>query len=277
MLINLLTVLIVLALLYLILIMPRISNKPDVSGLMGRFYAHRGLHKGKDIPENSLPAFSLAIEKGYGIELDIQLTKDQVPIVFHDDDLKRVCGLDKKISNLTFEELRKLTLYDSKERIPHLEEALKLVDGKVPLIIELKASKAFDRENIISSAVSSYLDKYKGIYCVESFNPLVILWFKQNRPRVIRGQLVTNKTFRHTDFTNIFFNFILRNLLLNIFTKPDFIAYNYKFNHLITYNLCRKLYKPLTVAFTIQSQRDLDKNKDKFDLFIFDEFIPDEK
>jgi glycerophosphoryl diester phosphodiesterase len=267
--------LITLSLLYLILIMPRITNKPDVSGFMGRHYAHRGLHKGKDIPENSLTAIKLAVEHGYGIEFDIQVTKDQVPIVFHDDSLERVCGIDKNISDLNYDELKEITLYDSKEKIPHLKEVLDLVDGKVPLIIELKAGKAFDRESIICNTVSPYLDNYKGTYCIESFNPLILLWYKRNRPNIIRGQLATNKSFPNTDLINRLFNFLLRNLLFNGFTKPDFIAYNHKFSKLFTFNLCRKLYKPLTVAYTIQTQEDMDKALKIYDLIIFDEFIPE--
>lgn len=272
--IYILVIVIILTLLYLILIMPRIRKKPDISGLMGRHYAHRGLHKGRDIPENSMPAFKLAVEEGYGIEFDVHLTKDQVPVVFHDDNLKRLCGIDKNINDLSYEEVKNLNLYDTKETIPHLQDVLDLVDGRVPLIIEIKASKAFDKEKLISRIVSTYLDKYKGIYCVESFNPLVLLWFKQNRPNLVRGQLATHKTFKNTDFTNRFFNFALSNLLFNAFTKPDFIAYNYEYSHLFTYNLCRRLYKPLTVAYTIQTQDNLEKIRDRFDLIIFDEFIP---
>lgn len=120
--------------------MPKVLNKPNLSGFMGRYYAHRGLHQDKNIsPENSLAAFQLAVDNNYGIELDVNLTMDHVPIVFHDGDLKRVCGLDKKVNEMTFEELKSLRLYNSNERIPHLQEVLDLVDNQVPLIIELKA------------------------------------------------------------------------------------------------------------------------------------------
>lgn len=260
---------------YLLLIMPKIINRPNLEDFKGLHYAHRGLHQEKNIsPENSLAAFKLAVDKGYGIELDVQLSKDRIPVVFHDASLKRVCGVDKKVKELTFDELRELSLYDSNETIPHLQEVLGLVNGQVPIIIELKASKTFDREKSTCKAVAKYLDKYKGIYYVESFNPMIVLWFKNNRPHVIRGQLASKYIYKNTSLKNRFINFILRNLLLNILTRPDFIAYNHEYSNLITYRICKGLYKPLTVAYTIQSQEDLDMNKDKFDLFIFDMFIP---
>ena len=273
--INLLIIILIIIGIYFLLIMPKIINKPDVGDFISEYYAHRGLHQEKNIsPENSLAAFNLAIDNAYGIELDVQLSKDQIPVVFHDDNLKRVCGVNKRVKELTFDELRELSLYDSNERIPHFQEVLDLVKGQVPLIVELKASKAFDREKSTCKIVAPYLDEYKGLYCVESFNPLIVLWFKNNRPNVVRGQLATKSVYKNTSFKNRSLNFVLRNLLLNILTKPDFIAYNHVYSHLPSYRICKRIYKPLTMAYTIQSQKDLDKNKNRFDVFIFDRFIP---
>lgn len=274
MIINLVSIIIILAVIYLMMIMPKNSNRSDRSQFMGRFYAHRGLHQGKNIPENSLAAFKLAVDNGYGIEFDVRLTKDKVPVVFHDANLKRVCGVDKMVRDMDYEELREHTLYDSDEKIPHLQEVLDLVDGKVPLIVEIKVSKAFSSENLVCSMINLYLHQYKGVYCIESFNPLIPYWYKKNMPHIIRGQLATKNVYERTKIKNRLLNFTLRNLLYNFFTKPDFIAYNHKYKNLISYNLCRTLYKPLTIAYTIQSQDDLDKNKNKFDIFIFDNFIP---
>ena len=270
-------ILLILAPIYLIMIMPKIIHRPDTNGFMGRYYAHRGLHQGTDIPENSLSAFKLAINNDYGIELDVQLSKDKIPVVFHDNNLKRVCGIDKKVKDLTFDKLRTLTLYDSNEKIPHFQEVLDIVDGQVPLIIEIKASGTFEEDKTTCNIVSAYLDRYKGIYCVESFNPIIVQWYKKNRPNVIRGQLATKNIYKKTTIKNRFLNFTLRNLLYNYMTKPDFIAYNHEFSHFISYNLCRTLYKPLTVAYTIQSQDDLNKSHDKFDILIFENFIPNNK
>lgn len=270
-------ILIVLAImaLYLIMIMPKILNRPDLKDFMGIDYAHRGLHQDKNIsPENSLTAFKLAVDKNYGIELDVQLSKDGVPLVFHDDSLKRVCGIDVKVKDMDYKDLRQLNLYESNEKIPHLKEVLDLVDGKVPLIVEIKASKALESEALYCEAIAPYLDNYKGIYCVESFNPIVVFWYKVNRPDVIRGQLASKSIYKNSTIKNRLLNFSLRNLMFNFLSKPDFIAYNHKFSDLLSYNICRWLYRPLTVAYTIKSQEELDKKINKFDLFIFEDFYP---
>ncbi len=270
-------ILIVLAImaLYLIMIMPKILNRPDLKDFMGIDYAHRGLHQDKNIsPENSLTAFKLAVDKNYGIELDVQLSKDGVPLVFHDDSLKRVCGIDVKVKDMDYKDLRQLNLYESNEKIPHLKEVLDLVDGRVPLIVEIKASKALESEALYCEAIAPYLDNYKGIYCVESFNPIVVFWHKVNRPDVIRGQLASKSIYKNSTIKNRLLNFSLRNLMFNFLSKPDFIAYNHKFSDLLSYNICRWLYRPLTVAYTIKSQEELDKKINKFDLFIFEDFYP---
>lgn len=258
--------------LYLIAIMPKMLNRPDLSLLNERYYAHRGFHKEKYIaPENSMAAFNLAIQHKFGIEFDVQLSKDGVPVVFHDFNLKRVCGIDKNVNELTFYELKQLYLFDSKEKIPHLQEVIDLVDGQVPLIIEIKA-----RTNDISvcSVIASILDYYKGIYCIESFNPFVVLWFKKNRPEIIRGQLSTNYS-KSEIKQNKVFSFLLQNLMFNFITKPNFISYNYKYHENLSLYLCKNLYRITTIAYTIPSKEALDNCFKSFDLFIFENFLPD--
>lgn len=273
MLIYFMWIILALILVYLILIMPKIFNRSDISGFMDIYYAHRGLHQKKNIsPENSLAAFQLAVDNNYGIELDVQLSKDLVPLVFHDRDLNRLCGVDKKVADLTFEELRELKLYDSEEKIPSLEELLRLVDGRVPLIIELKV---YSKVGLDCPIIASYLDNYKGLYCIESFNPIAVLWYKKNRPQIIRGQLATKSIYSNPTFKQKILDFTLRNLMHNFYAKPDFIAYNHKISHSPSYRLCRALYSPLTVAYTTKSQADLNKKLDEFDLFIFENFIPE--
>lgn len=258
--------------LYLLAIMPKMLNQPDLSVLNERYYAHRGFHKAKSIaPENSMAAFHLAIQNNFGIEFDVQLSKDGVPVVFHDFNLKRVCGIDKNVNELTFQELRQLSLFDSNEKIPHLQEVIDLVSGHVPLIIEIK-SKSSDVS--VCSVVAPVLDDYKGVYCVESFNPFVVLWYKKNRPEIIRGQLSTNYLKSKTKQNKIF-SFLLQNLFFNFITKPNFISYNYQYHENLSLVICKKLYKITTIAYTIPSKAVLDSYFKSFDLFIFENFIPD--
>jgi len=267
------TTIVILIILYFLALMPKIFNRPSFDDFKGFYYAHRGLHENQDnIPENSMTAFKLAIKNNYGIELDVHITKDSIPIVFHDKTLKRVCGLNKKIEDMTYDELRKLYLFNSKEKIPHFKEVLDLINGQVPIIVELKGETL---DTNICKIVASYLDGYEGIYCVESFNPILVNWYKNNRPEIIRGQLSTKNLFEKNNARDIVQNFLLSNLLLNFFAKPDFIAFEHIYSDMLSFNLCKIIYHPFTMGYTIQSQEDLMKNKDKFDLFIFDNFIPE--
>lgn len=261
----------VLILLYLLLIMPRIFNKPCKSPYMGALYAHRGLHDNKtSAPENSMKAFRKAVEAGYGIELDVQLTKDGVPVIFHDFTLERMCGVPGKLEDMTYGQMLKLHLLDTEEKIPSLAEFLHMAAGKVPLIVELK----IEWTNLaLCPVVDKMLSEYNGVYCIESFNPLALLWYRRNHREVMRGQLSTN--FRKDGgYKNVCY-FFLTHLLINCITGPDFIAYNCQFKGEPGRRICRKLYRNLAIAWTVKSQKQLESLKNDFDLFIFEGFIPD--
>ncbi len=262
---------IVILTLYLLAIMPKLHRNPDSKNLDGWLYAHRGLHNNKtEAPENSLRAFELAVANGYGIELDVQLTKDLVPVVLHDYHLKRACHVDLEVSKLTYEELKEYHLFKSQERIPTFMEVLAAVDGKVPLIIELKIPW---KAEILCEIVSTILQDYKGIYCIESFNPFGLIWYKKHYPKVVRGQLATDFNREKMDGSK-FQYFILKHLLLNFKTKPDFIAYHHVYKKGLSFTLCKKLFRTKAVAWTIQTQEDYENCSKYYELFIFDNFIP---
>lgn len=256
--------------LYLLAVMPRMKNRPDRAPYMGVLYAHRGLHDNEgEAPENSMTAFQKAVDAGFGIELDVQLTKDKVPVVFHDFTLKRVCGAEGRVADYTFEELEHFTLCRSEEKIPKFEDFLRLVDGRVPLIVELKVEWM---DTAVCPLAAELLDGYRGVYCIESFNPLALLWYRRNRNRVMRGQL--SDAFLQEEGMKGFLYFALEHLLLNFVTKPDFIAYNHKHYRNLSRLACRGLYRNLAVAWTIKSEEELEKRRKDFDLFIFDGFLP---
>ena len=264
---------VVLAVLYLLAVMPRMTNRADIRPFLGRLYVHRGLHdNASDAPENSLAAFRKAVEKGFGIELDVQLTKDLVPVVFHDFTLKRVCGVDKKVRELTFDQLQELRLCGSDQRIPSFDQVLRLVKGRVPLIIEYKI-EALDTR--VCELGDRLLSDYPGAYCMESFNPLGVWWYKRHRKEVFRGILSDNYV-KNGDraFPAIFYE-ILHNMLFNFLAKPDFIAYNCRHYKDTARLICRNLYRAPAVAWTIKSQRELEERRADFDLFIFDSFVPE--
>ena len=265
-----LIVILVLIVLYFLAIKPRLSRQKQWAPFKGVYYAHRGLHDNEsEAPENSLPAFKKAVKAGYGIELDVQLTKDRVPVVFHDFTLERACGKPGKVYEYTYEELQQFPLFQSNERIPKFEEVLKVVDGKVPLIVEIKLEWM---DLTVCAFVDKLLKEYKGMYCIESFNPLVLTWYRRYHNDVLRGQL-SDAFLKEGEYRGVLY-WILQNLLLNWMTKPDFVAYNHKYADNLSRRLCRKLYKNMAAAWTINRQQELEAAKEEIDVFIFDSFIP---
>lgn len=199
------------------------TGHPGLAELQNWNYAHRGLHN-EERPENSIAAFRAALEKGYGIELDIHLMKDGNLAVIHDSSLKRTAGADVKIEDLTLEDLAKYRLAGTEERIPEFRQVLELYAGKAPLIVELKP--AGGNHAALTEAVCNLLADYRGLYCLESFDPRCILWLKKNRPELIRGQLTENY-FRSISPLPALLKFVLANQLENFLTLPDFVAYRY--------------------------------------------------
>lgn len=262
--------LIAIVLLYLILIYPGKSTK-TYKREFNRLYAHRGLFDNNLLcPENSLGAFKKAVNAGYGIELDVHVTKDKQVVVFHDDNLERMCGVGLKIEDSTYEEISKYHLLDTNEKIPLLSEVLKLIENKVPLIIEIKVLN-----NVMNACetISNEIEKFDCNYCIESFNPLALIWYRKNKPSVMRGQLSTNYYKDKID-GNVIKNFVLTNMMLNFLTKPDFIAYNHKYKETKSFIIVTKIMGALPVAWTVRNQEELDDLDKNFKVFIFEGFIP---
>lgn len=240
--------------LYLASICPRMKNRPDISSFEGKVFAHRGMFGG-NIAENSIAAFEKAVENGYGIELDVRVSADGQAVVFHDSSLLRMFGENKAVSELTSEEL-------SEYGIPTLKEALDVIDGKVPLIVELKGET---RDVSICPIAAEILDEYAGEYCIESFNPHILKWYKDCRPEIIRGQLSTGfmasgpRSLKH---------FAVENLVTNFYTSPDFIAYNHKYTKKLSVMICRKVYGIPVIAWTVRTSNEWSKCADKFDSYI---------
>ena len=256
--------------LYLMAVMPRVVNRPDTSFFNKKYFAHRGLHDNAgDAPENSMAAFRKAVEAGYGMELDVQMTRDGVPVIFHDSKLGRMCGVGGEIGDYTYEELKQFTLADSRERIPRLEDLLLMVGGRVPLIVEIKTDKA---DVSCCEVIDKALRTYGGEYCIESFNPLVLFWFRRHHNEVVRGQLSTN--FRRDGESKVVFSVALTHLLCNFVGRPDFIAYNKEFMKEPGRKICRKLFQCPAAAWTVRSFEELEKARGEFDLFIFESFMP---
>ena len=193
------------------------------SAFRGCFYAHRGLYDNqRGIPENSLPAFRAAAEKGYGVELDVQLSSDGQVVVFHDDTLDRVCGVHGNVIDYSLTELRQMKLLDTEETIPLFTEVLDVLSkGAGPVIVELKSGK---RNNELCEKTRELLRGYSGVYCVESFDPGIVNWFRKNAPDIIRGQLAMPAD-HYAAGTNPLLARLLAGCRFSFLNKPDFIAY----------------------------------------------------
>mgnify|MGYP002675585977 CR=1 FL=1 len=236
-------------------------------------YAHRGYHDKPRIPENSIPAFRRAVQCGFGAELDVHLMKDGHLAVIHDACLLRTAGADVEIEDLTAEDLAGYTLEGTEHHIPLLEEVLPIFAGKAPLIIELKAERG--NADALTAAACKLLDKYKGKYMVESFDPRCLMWLWHNRPQVLRGQLSEN-FLRHGDGGNMpkVLLWALGNLLTNCLAKPDFIAYRFSDRDNFCLRWCRRLYKVQEINWTITTKEEMREAESAGNLVIFQDFDP---
>ncbi len=243
-------VLLVLAAVYLYLIAPE-KNRPDASHLEGWHYAHRGLHDGnRQVIENSMEAFRRAVNQGYGIELDVQLTRDGQLIVHHDGSLKRVCGVDGLIQNTDY---AALPLLPDGSKIPLFSEVLDMVNGRVPLIVEVKHNGGPAKN---AEAAWKVLQSYQGPYCVESFNPMAMQYFRQNAPGVVRGQLASGGKWKKEDL-NLASYIALRSLIVNAISRPHFVAYSVPADRTVSMWLMKHVYKPLLACWTVRDPKTL--------------------
>ncbi|MEG1775131.1 MAG: glycerophosphodiester phosphodiesterase family protein [Clostridia bacterium] len=263
-------VLALLCALYLWLIAPA-RKRPDDTPLRGWLYAHRGLHDGnKAVAENSLEAFRGAVEAGYGMELDVQLTRDQQLVVFHDPSLKRVCGVAQKLCTLTYAELLRIPLPGG-SHIPLFSEVLALVDGRAPMIVEIKFHYELGKT---AEATLQALRGYAGAYCVESFHPLAVRYFKRHAPDIVRGQLAYGGRWMRSNINGIQ-HFAMKHLLGNAIGRPHFIAYSVPSDHTLGMWLMKRVFHPLLAAWTIRDQQTLERTQSVYDYPIFELFAPE--
>jgi glycerophosphoryl diester phosphodiesterase len=257
----------ILVLIMLFMLWPGKRRPKLAAPFWGFNYAHRGLHtKDKTVPENSLAAFDAAAKAGYGMELDIQLSRDKQVVVFHDDTLNRVCGASGRVDDFTYEELRKLRLHDTDQYIPLFTEILEVVDGRTPLIVELKTSGSNNDE--LCAASYEILKQYKGDYCVESFDPRIMRWFKKNAPNLLRGQLASPPKDMGMGVTG----FLIGTLLCNFLGRPDFIAYSIG-KRPFTVPLVES--GAMRVAWTARPADDAEKVETENDAVIFEFYEPE--
>lgn len=228
-----------------------------------RFIAHRGLHKNKMIPENSMLAFKAAIEKNYAIEFDINITKDNQIVVFHDDDLNRLCNKRENIEDVSYDFLKDLNLYESNEKIPLLKELLDEVAGKIPLIIEIKKHKNI---GLLENILLEMLKEYKGEYFICSFEKDILLWLEKNKPKEIRGLIFESLPIKFKKYEKIAF------LYKYFKSKADFISLEDKLIDSSIYDFCKKKELDI-VVWTIKDKKSFQNIDKKVSAVIFENFI----
>ncbi len=241
---------------------------------MRRFrYAHRGLYdKAAGIPENSLSAFSRAVAHGFGVELDVHLLRDGSLAVFHDSDIRRMTGRAGYLEDLSAEELGDYPLDGTKETIPQFCDVLALFeDTGLPIIVELKSFR--DNYAALTERTMRELDKFRVVYCVESFDPRCVAWVRKHRPEVIRGQLSQN-FLKDRGKLSLPMAFATTHLLSNIMVQPDFVAYRFKDRKKWAPRLCRRIYGAQRVYWTIRSKEELSIAESDGAIAIFEHFLP---
>ena len=266
--------LVILLALYAWAIRPNLPRR-DIAPLMDYDYAHRGLWNTNtpgenNCSENSLAAFQAAVEKGYGIELDVHRTKDGHLVVHHDDSLKRLTGRDLRIAESTFAEVRACKLPNG-EPIPTYDEVLDVVAGRIPMVVEVKVENG--NHAALCQAVYERMQRYEGPWCLESFSPLAVQWFRLNAPEIIRGQLAYDSAGSGKTPREFLRNLGIASMLQNFFSRPDFIAFSASSVkwHSLPIHILRRM-KPWFVAWTVRSQADMDRYRTRWDLQIFEKF-----
>lgn len=235
--------------------------------------AHRGLFsKDQSVPENTIRAFELAAEAGYGVELDVQLTKDGHVVVFHDDTVDRETCYKGRVDSFSLQELQQMSLFGTsgaKLNIPLFTDVMQVLDGNSPTIVELKSTENYPE---LCEKTLAILRTLKGPYCVESFDPRIVRWFRLNAPDIMRGQLTESYSGWHKT-TPFFPALAYSHLWTNFLTRPHFIAYGS-----MKQPLALRIARPLgafTVYWTAEPQSDLETLQRRYDCIIFQHYKPE--
>ncbi len=255
---------------FLVMPNPRRRFRPG-QGELRRAFAHRGLH-GSGAPENSLTAFRRAARKGYGIELDVRQTGDRELVILHDPDLARMCGEEGKIADLTVSQIQAHKLLGTGETVPTLDQALEAVaPWAPPLIVEMKSARGC--EESLPSLLLEKMKAYPGFWCVESFDPRMVRWFRKHAPHVIRGQLAFDAK-RAGDTMAKGWYALGGYLLMNFLSRPDFVAYRHDTDGNLSFRMVRRLFRPALAAWTVKTIQDFERLRASYDLLIFEGFEP---
>ena len=272
----LLVILVILAALVLFAVWPGAKREDLRAPFYGRNYAHRG-YFGKDQrpPENSLPAFAAAARHGYGIELDVQFTSDHKLVVFHDDTLDRMTPGKGFVHDAAWAEFSAMPLAGSDDHPPLFADMLRTVaeaNPATPLIVEIKSRHEYTKPYLedLCRATLAALKAYPGPYCIESFDPRIVRWFRKNAKDVLRGQLSdAPASFRDEPKP---LAFALGCLFTNVLARPQFIAYG-PGKKPWTARLAEAM-GAIRVCWTVRPEDDINAKEAENDAVIFEFYHP---
>ena len=231
------------------------------------YITHRGLHGVNGLIENTRKSFNEAIKHGFAIEIDTNILNDGTVVVFHDKNLKRLVGIDRFLKDVSYDEIKDLIITNTNETIPTLTEVLMLIGGQVPLMIEIKP---FGDKKKHAKIVLEALKNYPYEVAVQSYDPSIVYWFKRHAPSYIRGQI--SEYFTDSKMLNISRK-VLRRMIFNFLTKPDFI--NYRLEDMPNKYIEKARKKGILVlAYAARSEKALRYAKKTFDNALFENFIP---
>lgn len=260
-----------LVLLYGFFIVPRRAGKEQRAPFSGLMAAHRGLYeKDQSVPENSLEAFSRAANAGYGVELDVQLSKDGQVVVFHDDTVDRMTDRKGRVDSFTLSELQAMPLKGTEHRVPLFTDVMAVLDGVSPTIVELKSTKNYPE---LCEKTLAILRTLKGPYCVESFDPHIVRWFKKNAPDILRGQLTESFSNWRNGGATLWQAFLMHTLCFNFLTRPQFIAFGRGHRPLCWF--LGRAFGAMTVYWTERPDSDHAWLEKRYDCRIFEHYRPE--
>lgn len=244
-------------------------RRREVERYRNTYFAHRGLHGG-GVAENSQRAYELACQHGFGIELDVRLTKDGVAVLYHDPDIE-YNGKRVLVEELDYDVLKTLTIGgDGTDRVPTFSEMLALVNGRVPLLVEIKEKAG--STNVARAAVELLRD-YTGPYIMESFEPYAMKYVREMMPDVPLGILCCR--YWRNPATRSIRNLIGEFFLPNVLFRPDFVAYQHNEIKGAPLFFLRKIFNPPMMAWTVRSAEEERIARERgFEYIIFENYIP---
>jgi glycerophosphoryl diester phosphodiesterase len=238
------------------------SAAPSPAWLAARPIAHRGLHDGNRLRwENTLSAFEAAAAAGYAIECDVVLSSDGVPMVFHDLTLERLTGVQGEVIARSSGELGELRIGGTQDRIPALAQALALIAGRVPVVIELKGHDAADARLV--AAVAGALGSYSGQAAIMSFDPWLVRRFPIDAPGIAGG--LTAEGMKASD---------MEAHCAMLAHGIGFVSYcvDHLPNRFVT--LCRERLNMPVITWTVRNPDQVKRTFDHADQMTFEGFLP---